>query len=780
MKGFLINKKINLKSTFIKLILSYIILTSLILSITTTVLYNSYKNQLIENSIGSSEKTLNQAIYYTDYILNWSKLFLYQLYLNEDIYSLMYYGKNNYYSSNENSKILQLNFPLPSIHSVYVYNNNSGKVYSSISETVDINNFYDKGLLPLISDSPDGFSTGLTPRKVSFLSKDNLKYDRNILSITFSNTKNSKNNLPDGAIILNLSVDEIEKYFKTISKDKCDIFAIDNTGNIIFHSNSSMFLKNVSSLEYVKTILNEHNSKGSFLSDINGEPCVISYNSSDKLGLKLIAVAPYHTLLGSMEEMNHLMLIIFISLLFIGIIVSYFISKKIYSPIGRIVKDVENKIIKHNLIGEIQSNEFDFLSLAIDSVFNENISLKKLSFEDRKFLRNRLIESLLLNNLTNFKDIKERLDELSIKVSEGTNLVILFKIDQISEFYSKYSHEDRKLLRFGICNICQDVSSKAYNSECISIGKKHISLILNTSDRGSLDNLDLVENLIKEIQNYVMLFYNISLSAAIGCCADNLYKISTSYEVAMNYLNYTLKFGSGSILNYDKIILNLNSEYQYPDEIENALFSAVKLANIKNMEKELDRILEKISSYSYSNMLLGISQLALHSKKLIDTLYNINNESSNINLKSFLNNLDKLETFTEVKSWFIDLYTSSITQLDEKKSNKKNDIIKNTIAYINENYNNPNLSVDIISDYVNISSSYLRAIFKTTENKSLSTYISELRFNKAKVLLETTSLTVSEISTEVGFSNSNYFYTAFKKKYGISPNQYRNTFKIRG
>ncbi|MBI6873799.1 helix-turn-helix transcriptional regulator [Clostridium aciditolerans] len=137
----------------------------------------------------------------------------------------------------------------------------------------------------------------------------------------------------------------------------------------------------------------------------------------------------------------------------------------------------------------------------------------------------------------------------------------------------------------------------------------------------------------------------------------------------------------------------------------------------------------------------------------------------------------KLETLNEVKAWFMNLYSNCVAQFNEKKLNRVNTIVKAVTNYIDENYPNPSISPESIADHVNISSNYLRTIFKNTVNKSLSIYISEVRFNKAKFLLETTDLTVSEISTAVGFSNTNYFYTAFKKNYGISPNHYRNTYK---
>lgn len=778
MNCFKSTKKINFKSTFIRLLSSYIILTSIILFISTIILYNGYKSQIIKNSTNSSDKILGQANYYIDYTLNWAKLFTYQLYLSEDVYTLMYGDKDTLTSINENSKVMHLNSLLPSIQSIYVYNNNNGKIYSSISTPIEISDFYDHEILSYLRDTSETFTSKLIPRKINVVLKNNLKYDKNVLTIALCNSKNPKNHLPDGAIVVNLDAAEIQKYFKTISEDACDLFAIDGDGNVVMHSKSDMFLKNISKNSYIQDIFRSKNSKGSFLSTIDGNPCVVTYSSANRLGLKFISITPYKTLLGSINSMTRLLIVIFIILFIIGIIFSYIVSKKIYSPIDKIVKQVKSKaLIDVTSENAIESNELDFLSLAIDNILNEKVTLKNLTNEDTSFIRKRLLESLLLNDVVTIKNIRTKFNELDIELSDDGNLVIVFKIDKIKDFYSKYGSEDRKLLRFGLCNICHDVVSKHYSNECITITGNYIALILSTSDEKTAEPLVLILDFIKEIQEYAVLYYNISLSAGIGCYAHDIHQLSTSYKVAMNCLNYTLKFGTNSILYYKEISSYINNDYFYDEAMENSLFSSIRLGNIKNIENQLDKMLTAISTYSYSNMLLSISLLALHSKKLVDSLHVVNNEPSNMSLKSFLDNLDKLETLDEVKSWFMSLYTTFINQLNEKKTNRSNSVVTATLKYIDENYSNPCLSAESIADYVDISPNYLRTIFKNTVNKSLSTYISEFRFNKAKILLQTTDITVSDISTAVGFSNSNYFYTAFKKNYGISPNQYRNTHK---
>lgn len=95
-----------------------------------------------------------------------------------------------------------------------------------------------------------------------------------------------------------------------------------------------------------------------------------------------------------------------------------------------------------------------------------------------------------------------------------------------------------------------------------------------------------------------------------------------------------------------------------------------------------------------------------------------------------------------------------------------------------ENYIKEHLSEDltltVISDYVNYNSSYVSRLFKQTTGLSLSDYIKLCRLNKAKDLLNKTDDTVQVIAQKVGFDTSQYFSMVFRKSTGISPRDFRN------
>ena len=99
-------------------------------------------------------------------------------------------------------------------------------------------------------------------------------------------------------------------------------------------------------------------------------------------------------------------------------------------------------------------------------------------------------------------------------------------------------------------------------------------------------------------------------------------------------------------------------------------------------------------------------------------------------------------------------------------------IYLNAIHYINENYTQQ-ISCESLSSALNYSLSYIQYIFKKEGNTTVKAQIIKTRLSRAKYLLLHSQISITDIAFACGFMDSNYFSTAFKNKYGISPKKYR-------
>jgi len=104
----------------------------------------------------------------------------------------------------------------------------------------------------------------------------------------------------------------------------------------------------------------------------------------------------------------------------------------------------------------------------------------------------------------------------------------------------------------------------------------------------------------------------------------------------------------------------------------------------------------------------------------------------------------------------------------------QNEAFNQMDAYLRRNLYK-NISRKDLSDVFHISSSHLARIFRNTSGMTISKRLMQLRIDRAKQLLLESSLPISEISLQVGYTNFSHFTNIFRKETGVTPSDYRRT-----
>ena len=99
--------------------------------------------------------------------------------------------------------------------------------------------------------------------------------------------------------------------------------------------------------------------------------------------------------------------------------------------------------------------------------------------------------------------------------------------------------------------------------------------------------------------------------------------------------------------------------------------------------------------------------------------------------------------------------------------------LQRIVAYLEANFCNQDISLPALSKEVHLSVSYISTLLKRKLNTSFVKMLTDLRMNRAKVLLKDRNLKIVDVAEQLGFSNSYYFSHSFKKYVGLSPREYK-------
>jgi signal transduction histidine kinase/ligand-binding sensor domain-containing protein/DNA-binding response OmpR family regulator len=101
--------------------------------------------------------------------------------------------------------------------------------------------------------------------------------------------------------------------------------------------------------------------------------------------------------------------------------------------------------------------------------------------------------------------------------------------------------------------------------------------------------------------------------------------------------------------------------------------------------------------------------------------------------------------------------------------------LNNAVACIEKDISNSRLDVDTLASALNLSRSSLYRKLKSMTDLSPNEFIRNIRLKHACCMLKESSLTISEIAYELGFSDPRYFSTSFKKEFNLTPSEFRDT-----
>ena len=131
------------------------------------------------------------------------------------------------------------------------------------------------------------------------------------------------------------------------------------------------------------------------------------------------------------------------------------------------------------------------------------------------------------------------------------------------------------------------------------------------------------------------------------------------------------------------------------------------------------------------------------------------------------------ESVDTAKEYVRSLLTVMIEYRNKLSDQRYSDIIEKAQAYIRDNYQNDDMSLQTVSSHVNVSSNHFSAIFRKETGSTFIDYLTNVRIEKAKDMLVTTSMKTSDVGFEVGYRDPHYFSYIFKKVEGMSPKEFR-------
>ncbi len=378
------------------------------------------------------------------------------------------------------------------------------------------------------------------------------------------------------------------------------------------------------------------------------------------------------------------------------------------------------------------------------------------------------LENILAVNMLggSLKSSIEEINDLGLSLSDAKYSVV---------FITPYKSEANKLKfkenYYLIKHIATEIIKKLFHVKVVQFEDGIAFLVIDEkSDISRKISITFYE-VIKTIENKLKT----ELLVCVSKEYDDFSRLNDAYLDTQNVMF------SEKLVDFGKLVLASDI---VEDDVENLYMVESDISRIEKCIRmgtkeelytlfdELDKKLFLAKKYlSHEYLCINLSNIFLKYAR-----------DCNVKITDIVSN-NLITEFTEFKNsrklfdHFILLIFTIREQSTKSMINNSEKVLQDAIKYIELNYDNPDLSLELVCNEVNVSLSHLSMLFKKKKGINFIKYIINYRMETAKKLFRETDLKVVNISAKCGYNNVYYFSHSFKKYTGETPGKYRENEK---
>lgn len=558
---------------------------------------------------------------------------------------------------------------------------------------------------------------------------------------------------------------------------KSDEFMIvDENYKIIVHKNQDLIGKSLIESGHFKSIKEFEEKEGQFNTTYEDSPYVVTYSKSDFNQWTYISFNSIDHLTSESKKIGWFTTWIALGIILISIIFVLIVTKRLYSPVDRIVTYIEDHFPESP---KGKKDELTVIEERVKTLFSSNTMMENELTEHVQ-----QVQALFFNRLYQgsygTREIKEKLDYFNLlgKVKQWDSYTVLsLQIDTLED--TVYQQKDMELLSFAISNIVEETLDKENNRIPTVWVDQTLAIFIGFSNKTDEEIETKVYEITEKLMDNIEKWLKISVSIGISLPFQEIKKASRAFEEGLEALKHRIRLGKGVIIHFSSINTRKHSLiFEYPVRTQEELTVAIKLGEEERSIMQLSIWMKKVFQDNQTPREYQIALMRLLNHLLvIKQENNISFQQIGVYNSSLYEELLTLQMKDPIEEWFKERIVVPLCQVFYERRNSQFQNLSEKIIDLIHNYYDQELTLEDCAERLHYNANYLSSVFKQETNHTFSEYLANYRFKLAKQWLIETDMTVKEIADKLQYKNSQNFIRSFKKQEAITPGQYREKYR---
>lgn len=601
-------------------------------------------------------------------------------------------------------------------------------------------------------------SRGLNP----LASIDNIPKEVIVYAQTLPVTSQSDNL---GNFIVLIDVDQIKHMFAQLeSASSSDIYIIDNDGQTIMSTSETPFP--------AELLTRMEHTDGPFAYRLDGDDQMVSFVSSQRAGFKYVSITPNDVFMQQVNQIQRWSLGLFVLCLVAGLLAVIAGVYRSYKPLHKTVNTI---MLGKPMSGRPSSDEYEFIRQTIEGSIHEENHLRNTLIRQTPIIRANYLSRLLQGYMD--VDVSagngDSLRFMDLTFISDRFMVWLVKIEDI-HLFSEEDEQQWALARFIVSNIGVDLIEPRHKGFPVELDRDRLAFLINLGTGREEQAEDGLRNVVQTLYDIVSQRFKIGISVAVGGIHQGPKAIRDSYPEALAALEYRLILGKRAIIHFQDIA-DTKQHYYYPLEVEIQLTNLVRSGDTDNALKLLDKVYSMNFDFNQITPELGKCLFFNVMSTFLKILNSTNTRQEELLDEDFdpIKAVFSYPTAEDMQRKTKELFEALTRSFNVDRSDHSTQLLQEMVAFIHESLGDPNLGLAMIADRFRMTPQYISTFFKKNQGQNLLDYITHLRIDSAKSLLDNKELTIAQIAKRIGYNNDVVFIRAFKKLEGITPGKYR-------
>ena len=534
-------------------------------------------------------------------------------------------------------------------------------------------------------------------------------------------------------------------------------YLFDEYYEIVASSEKGMTRKNIEGMEEE---LKKTKGSGIIEHQVDGADFTIIKIVSEQNGWTYVVAMPPSQYMADIKLMWNIVVTIVVVTFFIGIVMTYLMSIKRYSPLKLIVSGLTSKDPK---IGTKGNNEYDVIQTALDTAYERNALLSDQMDNQRPLIKDQCLLRIIGDSDYDEEGLDYLMKSSNLELEAREYFVAVLSIKGEASFVTKQIE-----LVSGLVEELSFPGGRGYGVELVRDPRIAVVFCLFHAENGS----ELQREVSEMINDIIMKAYQFKVDIGIGRIYENISLLNNSFHEASAALDNRLADEDSRLYFYSRI--DEHNQIHWHSIKEQSLFlQSLKSGDQKSAMASFDDMLHSIANHDNSPFVMKCI--------CFDVINNIIRYINQKNLEGFsaqvieILEFKSLSDFASAMKKFIDAFCDAIGDLEESR---RNELKQNVIRHLNTHYNSSDLSLESVAGAFNLTTTYLSRFFKDETGVNYLEYVTQLRMNEAKEQLTNTSKSIKAIMSSVGYMDTASFVRKFKSIEGITPGQYRQINKL--